>query len=328
MRLYLTRNIPEVGLELIKKAQPDIILDYWAEDVACPRVTLLEKVKGVDVLACLLTDKIDAEVMEAAGPSLKMIANYAVGFDNIDLKAAEERGIVVANTPAPEVFEAVAEHAIALIFGLAHRLVEADHYTRAGKYQGWSPTLLVGQDIAGKTLGIIGGGAIGSALGRRLRDGFGLKILYNDLQPNPTLEQATGAHFVSKGDLLKEADFVSLHVPLSPSTRHLISGPELQQMKKTAFLINTARGPVVDEGALLKALEQGVIAGAGLDVYECEPLIACNPQDIEALASLPNVILTPHTASATLEARAAMSRELGLNVVAFLAGHRPPHAVK
>jgi glyoxylate reductase len=328
MRLFLTRSIPEDGLVLIRAAAPNLAIEQWTGDTAMPRTALLARVKGVDILACLLTDRIDAEVMDAAGPSLKLIANYAVGFDNIDLQAAKDRGILVANTPATEVSEAVAEHALALMFALAHRVVEADAYTRAGKYHGWSPTLLVGTDLAGKTLGIFGGGAIGSALARRLRDGFGMRILYHDVRRNPELEQTTGATLLSKEELLRAADFVSLHIPLLPATRHFLSAPDFALMKSTAYLINTARGPVVDQHALLEALRHGTIAGAGLDVYECEPLIACNPQDLQALAALPNVVLTPHTASATQEARAAMSRELGRNVVAFLRGEVPPHAVQ
>lgn len=328
MRLFLTRTIPDTGLDLIRTAAPDITIEQWAGDGAIPRTALLARVKGADILACLLTDQIDAEVMDAAGPSLKLIANYAVGFDNIDLCAAKDRGILVANTPAPEVSESVAEHALALMFALSHRIVEADHYTRAGKYHGWSPTLLVGHDLSGKTLGIFGGGAIGSALARRLRDGFGMRILYHDLHQNTGLERTTGAQFVSKEDVLRNADIVSLHLPLLPSTRHFMTAQDFALMKSTAILINTARGPIVDQHALLEALRHGTIAGAGLDVYECEPLIACNPQDIHALAALPNVVLTPHTASATHEARNAMSRELGRNVVAFLRGETPPHAVQ
>jgi lactate dehydrogenase-like 2-hydroxyacid dehydrogenase len=274
-----------------------------------------------------LTDKIDAGVMDAAGPKLKMIANYAVGFDNIDLKAAAERNIMVTNAAAPEVSESVAEHAIAMIFALAHRIVETDTWTRQGKYKGWGPKMFLGGDLKGKTLGLIGAGAIGSAIARRLRDGFDVNIVYADIKRNEKLE-AEGAKYLKQDQLLRQSDFVSLHVPLLPATHHLISTKELKLMKKTAFLINTSRGPIVDEIALVKALLRGDIAGAGLDVYECEPLIDCNPKDMYELRKLPNVVLTPHTASATIEARQAMSTTAAKNILAFLDGKQPPNAVK
>ncbi|MFZ2681649.1 MAG: D-glycerate dehydrogenase [Patescibacteria group bacterium] len=326
VKIFVTRLIPDQGLKLLK-AKKSHQVSIYPKDQAITKAELKKSVKGIDILLPLLTDKIDAEIMDAAGPSLKMIANYAVGFDNIDLKAAKERGIMVTNAAAPEVSESVAEHAIAMIFGLAHRLVETDTWTRQGKYKGWGPQSFLGQDVSGKTLGLIGAGAIGSALARRMHDGFNVKIVYTDLRKNPVLD-ALGAKFMKQDQLLKQADFVSLHVPLLPSTHHLISTKELKLMKNSAILINTSRGPVVDELALVKALSQGQIAGAGLDVYECEPLIDCQPNDIFELRKLPNVILTPHTASATIEARQAMSRTAANNILAFLAGKQPPNAVK
>lgn len=325
-KIFVTRDIPDHGIKLLK-ARKGVQLRIYKENRAIPRQELLKQVKGVDILLPLLTDKIDAQVMDAAGPKLKMIANYAVGFDNIDLKAAKERGIVVTNAAAPEVSESVAEHAIAMIFALAHRIVETDAWTRQGKYKGWGPKMFLGLDLKGKTLGIIGGGAIGSAIARRLKDGFDVNIVYTDIKRNEALE-AFGAKFLKQDQLLRQADFVSLHVPLLPSTHHLISTKELKLMKKTAFLINTARGPVVDELALVKALMRGEIAGAGLDVFECEPLIDCNPKDTYELRKLPNVVLTPHTASATIEARQAMSTTAAKNILAFLDGKQPPNAVK
>lgn len=325
-KIFVTRDIPDHGIKLLK-ARKGLQVRIHKGDTAIKRTELLKQVKGIDVLLPLLTDKIDASIMDAAGPKLKMIANYAVGFDNIDLKAAAERGIMVTNAGAPEVSESVAEHAIAMIFGLAHRIVETDTWTRQGKYKGWGPKMFLGVDIKGKTLGIIGGGAIGSAIARRLQHGFDVKIVYTDIKRNATLE-ADGAKFMTQEQLLRHADFVSLHVPLLPSTHHLISTKELKLMKKTAYLINTSRGPVVDEIALVKALLRGDIAGAGLDVYECEPMIDCNPKDMFELRKLPNVILTPHTASATIEARQAMSTTAANNILAFLDGKQPPNAVK
>ena len=216
----------------------------------------------------------------------------------------------------------MAEHAIALIFGLSHRISESDDFTKAGKYKGWNPNLLIGSNVIGKTLGIIGAGRIGEMIIRRMHDGFGVNIIYNNREPKPELEKKYKARYRSKMQLLKEADFVSLHVPLLDSTRHLISIKELKSMKKTAFLINTSRGPVVDEKALVSALQSKQIAGAGLDVYEHEPKIA------SALKKMPNIILTPHTASATIEARRDMSRIAALNILAFLDSKKIPNQVK
>ncbi|MDQ5951991.1 MAG: D-glycerate dehydrogenase [Patescibacteria group bacterium] len=325
-KIFVTRDIPDHGLKLLK-ARKGVQVSIYKENKAIPRGELLKRVKGVDILLPLLTDKIDAGVMDAAGPKLKMIANYAVGFDNIDLKAAAARNIVVTNAAAPEVSESVAEHAIAMIFALAHRIVETDTWTRQGKYKGWGPKLFLGSDLKGKTLGLIGAGAIGSAIARRLRDGFDVEVVYTDIKRNEKLE-AEGAKFLKQDQLLRHADFVSLHVPLLPSTHHLISTKELKLMKKTAFLINTSRGPIVDEIALVKALLRGDIAGAGLDVYECEPLIDCNPKDTYELRKLPNVVLTPHTASATVEARQAMSVAAATNILAFLDGKQPPNVLQ
>lgn len=326
-KIFITRNIPDEGIKMLKKRR-SIDLDIYEKDQKIPRKELLKRVKGCDIILSILTEKMDAELMDAAGEQLKMIANYAVGFNNIDLEAAKERGITVTNAPGNEISESVAEHVIALIFGLAHRVVETDAFTRAGKYTSWGPELLLGSDVSGKTLGIIGTGRIGTALAKRMYDGFGVKVLYHDIERNQDLEKKYKAKYRSKMELLKESDFVSLHVPLLPSTTHLIAAKELRAMKKTAFLINTARGPVVKELDLIKALEKGEIAGAGLDVYECEPLIDCNPKDTHDLRKLKNVILTPHTASATIEARQAMSRTAAKNILAFLDGKRIPNKLK
>jgi len=325
-KLFSTRDLPDKALVKLKKNKK-IELDVYEKNKKIPRGILLRRVKGVDIILSLLTEKIDAEVMDKAGPQLKMIANYAVGFNNIDLAEADKRGIVVTNTPHPYTSESVAEHTIALMFALSRRIVESDKFTRAGRYKAWDPILFLGNDLYGKTLGVIGAGAIGSAVMHRLHNGFQMKILYHDIAKRPKLEKETGAKYCSINQLLKKADFVSLHVPLLPATHHLISTKELALMKKTAYLINTARGPVVDEKALLKALNKGKIAGAGLDVYECEPLIDCDPNDHLELRLMDNVVMTPHVGSATIETRHAMNQEVLENILAFVNGKKPPNQV-
>jgi glyoxylate reductase len=327
LNVFLTRTIPDEGIKMLKKNK-DIKLSIYEEDKKIPRSVLKKRVKGADVILSILTEKMDAEIMDAAGPQLKMIANYAVGFNNIDLDAAKERGIVVTNAPNDEISTSVAEHTIALMFALSKRIVESDKFTRAGKYKSWGPELMLGTDLAGKTVGIIGTGNIGTGVVTRLHNGFGMNVVYTDLRRNTELEKATGAKYRSLTLLLKQSDFVSLHVPLLPSTRHLISTKELKAMKKTAFLINTSRGPVVDEKALTKALVKNEIGGAALDVFECEPLIDCDPTDNLELRKLSNVVLTPHTASATLETRQVMSRVAAANIIAFADGKTPPNQIK
>jgi glyoxylate reductase len=268
----------------------------------------------------MLTEKIDETVFKAAGKSLKIVANYAVGFDNVDLEAAKKRGVVVTNTPSDKVNEAVAEHTFALMLSLSRRIPEADVYSKAKKYSGWNPWLMLGSDLNGKVMGIIGAGRIGGAAARRAVKGFGMKLVYADTRKNEALEKELGAVWLTQEKLLEISDFVSLHVPLLPSTRHLISTAEFSLMKRSAFLVNTARGPVVDEKALLRALRTKRIAGAGLDVFECEPAIDCDIKDNLELKSFPNVILTPHIASATVEAREDMSKIAAENIIAVLSG--------
>ena len=290
-------------------------------DGVLPREQLLQKVKGADAILSLLTDKMNAEVMDAAGPQLKIIANYAVGIDNIDLKDAAAHNIIITNTP--EVLtESVAEHAIALMFAISRRIVESDQYMRDGKYVAWAPMLFLGNDLVGKTLGLVGLGRIGAAVAKRMHDGFEMKIVYYDVNRNPELEGKYHLHYVTLDALLKESDFVSIHVPLLPQTKHLIGAEQLKMMKKTAYLINTSRGPVVDEKALVEALKRGEIKGAALDVYEQEPKMA------PGLAELSNTALTPHTASATEETRTAMSELAAKNIVAVLSGQEPLTPVK
>ncbi|OGM66416.1 D-glycerate dehydrogenase, partial [Candidatus Woesebacteria bacterium RIFCSPLOWO2_01_FULL_43_11] len=268
---------------------------------------LLEKVAGKDAILSLLTDKIGGDLMDAAGPQLKLISNYAVGFDNIDLSAATDRQILVANTPCEEVNEAVAEHTWALILALSRRIVEADEATRRGGYKGWEPDIFLGRNLIGKTLGIIGLGRIGGMVARRAK-GYNMTVLYNKRSPDPEAEKELGVTFASLDELLAKSDFVSLHVPLSDETRHMVSSDAFSKMKQGAFLLNTARGPIVDEHALVEALRSGHLGGAGLDVYDNEPNI--DPE----LIGMENVVLTPHIASATYEARGKMG-ELAVSAI-------------
>ncbi|MCC7522402.1 D-glycerate dehydrogenase [Candidatus Uhrbacteria bacterium] len=320
-RVFVTRPFADEGIIMLREKGYD--MEVFERDEVISREELLRRVKGADALLSLLTDKIDAGVLEAAGPSLKIVANYAVGFDNIDLVEAKKRKIPVTNTPAPEVSETVAEHAFSLMLALAHRIAESDVYAKAGRYKGWSPNNLIGTDVYGKTLGIIGLGRIGFAVAERAVKGFKMKCVYSDPKRNGDFEREFGATYLPMDKLLKTADFVTLHVPLLPSTKHLISTDAFSLMKKSAFLVNTARGPVVDEKALLIALRTKRIAGAALDVFECEPAIDCDLTDKLELKQFPNVILTPHTASATIEARQAMSRIAAENIIAVLEGREP-----
>lgn len=324
--VFITRAIPDEGIKQLKKNK-QLNIEIYEQDKKIPRSVLKKRVKGAHIILSILTENMDAEIMDAAGPQLKMIANYAVGFNNIDLDAAKERGIVVTNAPNDQISESVAEHTIALMMALAKRIVETDAFTRAGKYKAWGPQLLLGTDLYGKKIGIIGTGRIGSAVVERLHNGFNMQVLYHDVRKNPDLEKQTGARYRSLNKLLAESDFVSLHVPLLPSTKGMIGRDQLKRMKSSAFLINTSRGPVVQEKALVRALIKGEIAGAGLDVYECEPLIDCDPTDNLELRKLKNVVLTPHTASATEETRQAMSRVAAQNILAFVKGTTPPNQI-
>jgi len=318
-KVFVTRQIPESGIKLLKQAGFEVEISDF--DGVLPREQLLEKVKGVDAILSLLTDKMDAELMDAAGPQLKIIANYAVGYDNINLKDAESHNVIITNTPGV-LTESVAEHTIALIFALAHRIVESDQFMRDGKYVGWAPMLFLGNDLVRKTLGLVGMGRIGAEVAKRMCDGFEMKILYYDRARSEDLERQYKIEYVDLETLLKNSDFVSIHLPMTPETKHLIGEAQLKMMKKTAYLINTARGPIVDENALVSALKKGVIKGAALDVYEQEPKMA------PGLAELPNTVLTPHTASATEETRGAMSDLAAKNIIAVLSGQPPITPVK
>lgn len=309
------------GVKILKKARHRVTTLKKTHNIS--RRKLLKMVKGRDAILTLLSNDVDDSVLKAAGPQLKIVANYAVGYDNVDVKAAAKRGIVVTNTPSDVVNESVAEHTFALMVALAHRIPEAHIFTTHEKYKGWKPDLLLGTNLRGKTLGLIGAGRIGTATAEHGVKGFGMKVIYSDLHKNPHIEKDLKAKKVSQEKLLKTSDVVSLHVPLLPSTRHLISTKQLNMMKRSAYLINTARGPVVDEKALLKALKANKIAGAGIDVFECEPAIDCDLTDNLELRAFPNVVLTPHIASATYEARQDMARVAAKNIVAVLAGKKP-----
>ncbi|MBC7084426.1 MAG: D-glycerate dehydrogenase [Firmicutes bacterium] len=315
-KIYVTRRIPQPGLDILAEVFEVEVNPY---DRVVTREELIAGVKGKDALLCLLTDKIDAEVMDAE-PRLKVIANYAVGFDNVDVAAATRRGIPVTNTPGV-LTDTTADLAFTLLLATARRVVEADKFMRAGKYQGWAPMLFLGQDIHHKTLGIVGFGRIGQAVAERAA-GFHMRILYSDSKrASGEIENKYNAEFRELADLLRESDFVSLHVPLTESTYHLISDEEFDLMKKTAILVNTSRGPVVDEKALVRALKAGKIAGAGLDVYEREP--QCEPE----LKELDNVIMVPHIASASVETRTKMATMAAENAVAVIRGEIPPNLV-
>lgn len=325
--IYVTRCIPNEGLKLLEMKRHRIVVNL--HDRVLTKAELINAIREhrPDALLCLLTDRIDGEVLDAGKPNLWVIANYAVGFDNIDLAAAKQRGIVVTNTPGV-LTDAVTEHTVALMFALARHVCAADQYAKSGRYRGWDPFLFIGMELRGKILGIVGLGRIGFGVAERCVKGMGMKVLYNDPKMNPDFEREFSGQFRSLDDLLRESDIVSLHVPLLPTTHHLMNAERLGRMKPSALLINTSRGPIVDEAALLDALEQETIAGAALDVFECEPSIACRVDDHPRLKALPNVILTPHIASATVEARQAMSRLAAENIIATLEGRKPPNMVR
>lgn len=312
--IAVTCRIPEAGLRLLE-GRFELKVSH-ASTVLKP-AELVKFVRGAHGILCLLTDKIDGRVMDSAGKNLKIVANYAVGFDNIDVAAAKKRRVIVTNTPGV-LNEAVAEHAFALLMAAARRVVESDQFVRSGKYQGWEPELLLGAQIEGKTLGILGLGRIGSRVAEIGAKGYKMKVIYYDAgKRNRDLEKEIGAEAVSIRKILTSSDFISLHVPLTRETRHMISHSELRSMKPTAILINTSRGPVVDEKALAWALKKKIIWGAGLDVFEFEPKVSAE------LKKLDNIIMTPHTASGTREARDAMAVLAAKNIIAVLQGKKP-----
>jgi len=317
-KIFVTRQIPEVGINLLEEKGWDVSV---GPEGSISREDLLEGVKGVDAILSVLTEKIDGEVMDAAGSQLKIVANYAVGYNNIDVEEAKKRGVVVTNTPGV-LTDTVADHAVGLILAVAQRIAEADKYTRAGKYKAWGPKLFLGGDIKGKTLGIVGLGRIGFAVAERLMKGFEMKVIYYDIKRNEELEKEHNIEYREINDLLKEADFVSLHTALTDETKHLINAERLELMKPTAYLVNTSRGPIIDEKALVEVLKNKGIAGAALDVFENEPELS------PGLIELDNAILTPHIASATIGTRNKMSEMAAQNIIASLEGQTPSNLVE
>ncbi|MEE9200194.1 MAG: D-glycerate dehydrogenase [Candidatus Brocadiales bacterium] len=316
-KVFVTRKLPREGLDILSAACPG--LEVHQDHNPVSREELLDKVHNKDGLLCLLSENIDKELMEA-GRSLKVVANYAVGYDNIDVEEATKRGIIVTNTPGV-LTGATAEMAWALLFSVSRRIVEADRLMRQKNgFSGWEPMLLLGEGVSGKTLGIIGAGRIGQAMARMSR-GFNMRVLYSSRSRKEDLEKNLAARKVELDTLLTESDFVSLHIPLTPETHHLIGERELSLMKRTACLINTARGPVIDEKALVEALRNKKIAGAGLDVYEEEPGLT------PGLAGLDNVVLAPHLGSATVETRRDMAVMAAKDLLAALRGERPKNVV-
>ena len=315
-KVFVTRMIPEKGLESIRELCE---VDLWQDDVPPSHSEVLKRVKGVDGLLCLLTDRVDSEVMDSAGKQLKVISNFAVGFDNIDIPAATARSIPVGNTP-DVLTDATADFAFALLMAVARRIPEAERYVHDEKWKTWGPKLLLGVDIKGATLGLIGFGRIGQAVARRA-SGFDMRILYYDPNASKTNSELNATR-VDFETLLRESDFISIHTPLTPDTHHLINAEALSKMKQNAVLINTARGPVVDPDALYEALQAKRIFGASLDVTEPEP-IPLNSQ----LLQLDNVIIVPHIASASKTSRDQMSWMAAQNLIAGLRGEQLPNCV-
>ena len=316
-KVVITGKIPQVAVERLR-AEHDVT--SWDADVTIERAELLGRVKGAEALLSLLTEKVDAELLDAAGPQLKVVSNVAVGYNNIDVKACTDRGIKVTNTPGV-LTEATADIAMALILAATRRLAEGERVIRSQTPWQWGMFYMLGMGIQGRQLGIVGMGQIGIATAKRAR-AFGMTIAYTKRTP---LDAATNAELeathMDLDQLLATSDVVSLHCPYSPETHHLINKERLSKMKMNAFLVNTARGPVVDEAALVDALKSGVIAGAGLDVFEHEPKVH------EGLLGLDNAVLIPHLGSATVETRTAMANLAATNALAFLAGKTPPNPV-
>ena len=314
-KVLITREIPSPGIELLK-LECDVEINL--EDRALTRQELLNKVAEKDAVLCLLTDKIDAEFFDAA-PKLKGVANYAVGFDNMDVVEASRRGLPLSNTP--EVLtEATAEMAWALLFSVARRVVESDVYLRSGQWEGWGPLQYVGTGVTGKTLGIVGPGRIGTSMAL-MSKGFNMRVLYSGNRKNILLEKELNAEFVPFMELVRESDFISLHVPLRKETKHMFNASVFREMKTNSIIINTARGAVIKEDELLNALTSGTIAGAGLDVYEFEPTVT------ENLKALQNVVLTPHTGSGTTKSRDEMSIMAAENILAMIKGEVPAQCI-
>ncbi len=314
-KVFVTRVIPAEGLDRVRAAAE---VEVWPDDQPPPYEVLLQAAPGVDGLLTLLTDRVDARLLDAAGSRLRVISQMAVGTDNIDLAAATARRIPVGHTPGV-LTDTTADFAWALLLAAARRVVEGDRFTRSGQWTTWRPMHLLGPDVSGATLGLIGFGRIGQAVARRAR-GFAMRVLYHDRQRRPEAEAALGAEFAGLPQLYAAADFISLHTDLNATTHHLIDAAALAQMKPGAILINTARGPIVDAEALYRALRDGALAYAALDVTEPEPIPPDSP-----LLTLDNVIIAPHIASASIQTRTKMATMAAANLVAGLRGERLPH---
>jgi glyoxylate reductase len=318
-KVFVTREIPAKGLDRVRAACD---ADVWPERMPPPRDELLKRVRGCDGLLTLLSDQIDAAVMDPAGPQLKVISNYAVGYNNVDVAEAHRRGIRVGNTPGV-LTEATADIAVALLLAAARHVVASERSIHAGEWKTWEPLGFLGSDLNGKTLGIVGLGRIGTATAKRLHGGWGMKVLYQGRTRNEQAERELGAERVALDELLERSDFVSVHCSLNPETQGLFGGAAFRKMKRSAVFVNTSRGPVVDQEALYEALRTGRIFAAGLDVTDPEPLPADHP-----LLSLPNCVITPHIASATIETRDAMAEIAADNLLAGLAGRPLRHEVR
>ena len=317
-RVFVARRIPEEGLDLVRASCE---MDLWDGPLPPPRDELLRRVAGVDGALTLLTDRVDDEFLDAAGPQLRVVSNYAVGFDNIDVAACARRGVRVGNTPGV-LTETTADLAWTLLMAAARRVPEGSRFVLDGKWKTWDPLLLLGPDVHGSTIGIVGFGRIGQAVARRAQ-GFGMEILYHDLEPLPaSVSEPLGATYLPLEELLPRSDYVTLHVNLSPVTRHLINAETLRQMKPTAILVNTSRGPVVDQQALATALREGVIWAAALDVTDPEPIPIDDP-----LVRLENCLIVPHIASASRATRGKMAEMAAANVVAGVRGEPLPTEV-
>jgi glyoxylate reductase len=309
----VTRVIPDQGLDLVREFCDATI---WPEELPPPRDVILRETRDADGLLSLLTDPVDGALMDAC-PRLRVVSNFAVGFDNLDVPAATERGIVMGNTPGV-LTETTADFAFALLMAAARRIVEGVEYVRADRWKTWGPMLLMGHDVHGATLGLIGLGRIGAEMARRAA-GFSMRVLYYDVFRREDLEQGLGIQYAPLDDVLAQADFVSVHTPLTPETRHLLNAERFARMKRTAIVINTSRGPVIDTEALTEALRSGVIGGAALDVTEPEPLPADHP-----LVHMPNCIIVPHIASASNVTRGQMAEIAARNLIAGLKGDPMP----
>ena len=317
-KVFVSRVIPDEGLNPIREACRATV---WEDELPPPRDALLRSIEGCDGILTLLTDRVDDEFLERAGSQLKVVSNFAVGFDNVDVPACTTRGIPVGNTPGV-LTETTADLAWTLLMAAARRVAEGDRYVRAGRWKTWGPMLLMGPDVHGSTLGIVGFGRIGQAMAKRAQ-GFGIRVLYHDLsRADPAIEQELGATYLPLEELLPRCDFVSLHVNLSPQTQGLLNAERLRWMRPSAILVNTSRGPVVDSMALVDALRGGVIAGAGLDVTDPEPLPADHP-----LLTLDNCLVVPHIASASRATRGKMASMAAANLLAGVRGEHLPTPV-